>query len=151
MFTGFEPYTIKVAGRVKHFISAFGEHVIGKEVEEAMIKACTAHDAAIVEFTVAPRVDASDRLPGHEWYVEFGRRPKELAPFAQTLDHALRSQNTYYDDLVSGSIIKPLEVYALPDGAFQRYMKSVGRLGGQNKLPRLSNDRSIVDKLDSPI
>jgi len=147
VFTGFEPYTIKVAGRVKHFISAFGEHVIGKEVEEAMINACSAHDAAIVEFTVAPRVEAADRLPGHEWYIEFGRRPKDLEAFTLALDQSLRAQNTYYDDLVSGSIIKPLEVYPVEEGTFQRYMKSVGRLGGQNKLPRLSNNRDIVDHL----
>ena len=137
-----------VTGRLKHFISAFGEHVIGKEVEEAMIKACAAHHARVVEFTVAPQTNPISGLPYHEWLVEFSEVPEDLQKFAQTLDSEMNKQNIYYRDLIEGRILRPLRISTLKQDAFRNYMKSKGKLGGQNKVPRLSNDRTIAEELE---
>ena len=147
-FVSKNPHRIVVTGRIKHFISAFGEHVIGEEVEKAM-KATLSQfpEAEIVEFTVAPQVNPTEGLPLHEWYVEFARMPSGLDSFAKALNMHLQQLNTYYDDLISGNILQPLKVIPLQKDAFREYMKSEGKLGGQNKVPRLANDRKIADGL----
>lgn len=147
-FVSKNPYRILVTGRVKHFISAFGEHVIGEEVEKAMKAACQKFpETEITEFTVAPFVAPTDGMPHHEWLIEFAKSPCDKDGFALELDNQLRSLNTYYDDLISGRILCPLKIISLPGGCFISYMKSEGKLGGQNKVPRLSNDRKLADAL----
>ena len=150
-FVNLKPYRIIVSGRIKHFISAFGEHVIGKEVEQAMEKALQAHDARVTEFTVAPQVTPEAGLPHHEWWIAFDSAPEELATFAKTLDLSMRKQNTYYDDLITGGVLCPLVIKPLPADAFEKYMKKIGKLGGQNKTPRLTNDRKIADALNNQL
>jgi hypothetical protein len=148
-FVSKNPYRIVVTGRVKHFISAFGEHVIGKEVEEALLPVASAAGVRIVEFTVAPQVNPPEGgLPYHEWFVEFDNRPADLEAFAARVDAAMRQQNIYYDDLLAGNILRPLKIKALRRDAFREYMKSEGKLGGQNKVPRLANDRKIAGWLE---
>ena len=147
-FVSKNPYRVLVTGRIKHFISAFGEHVIGEEVEKAM--KATLHkysEADIVEFTVAPQVTPASGLPHHEWFVEFNKPPQNLQAFEKNLDEALVKLNVYYDDLITGNILQTLKVIPLKKDAFRDYMKSLGKLGGQNKVPRLSNDRKIADEL----
>jgi hypothetical protein len=147
-FVSRDPYRLLVTGRLKHFISAFGEHVIGEEVEKALHYAMTQQpDAEVVELTVAPMVSPAEGLPHHDWLIEFATPPADLPRFAADLDHRLTELNVYYDDLVAGGILRPLILRALPRGAFRQYMKAQGKLGGQNKVPRLSNDRTIADEL----
>lgn len=142
------PHRIVVTGRIKHFISAFGEHVIGEEVELALKHAMVRFpEVEVIEFTVAPRVTVNEGLPHHEWLIEFGRPPHDPGAFSLELDNQLRNLNVYYDDLIRGSILSTLHITSLPANTFVRYMKSLGRLGGQNKVPRLSNDRKIADEL----
>jgi len=143
------PHRVVVTGRIKHFLSAFGEHVIGEEVEQALREAMRQHpEVEVVEFTVAPLVSDNPDVPSrHEWLIEFARLPHDAAVFAATLDTALRQRNTYYEDLLAGNILAPLQLTPLPAGAFRRYMKSQGKLGGQNKVPRLSNDRKLAEGL----
>jgi hypothetical protein len=148
MFTSVKPYKVIVSGRIKHFISAFGEHVISKEVEHAMKEAIDAFKCTITEFTVAPQTDPpAGELPFHEWFVEFESEPKNLQQMSLKLDEAMQSQNTYYKDLIVGKVLQPLKIKSLPKNTFQKYMKSRGKLGGQNKVPRLSNDRAIAEEL----
>lgn len=146
-FTTLNPHRIIVTGRIKHFISAFGEHVIGKEVERAIQRAQKKYKAIVNEFTVAPETDPDSGLPYHEWFVEFDTPPKDLQGFKSKIDKEMQKQNPYYLDLIEGKILQPLKITNIPKGGFKKYMKSVGKLGGQNKLPRLSNDRKIADKL----
>ena len=147
-FISLHPPRIKVTGRVKHFISAFGEHVIAKEVEEALRETIQKYPALVNEFTVAPQVNpTTGEKPFHEWWIEFGQKPVDIANFIVRLNEAMMSQNIYYDDLIRGNILQPLKLRFLPEGAFRKYMQSVGKLGGQNKVPRLSNDRQIADVL----
>jgi hypothetical protein len=147
-FVSKNPYRIVVTGRIKHFISAFGEHVIGEEVEKAMKQTIREFpEVEIVEFTVAPQVNPTAGLPLHEWYVEFATPPADLDSFAKALNLHLQQFNVYYDDLISGNILRPLKVIPLQSDAFREFMKSEGKLGGQNKVPRLANDRKIADKL----
>ncbi len=148
-FVSINPYRLVVTGRIKHFISAFGEHVIGEEVESAILHAAHRHDAHIVEFTVAPQIQTSGELPYHEWFVAFRKTPDDMQAFARTADDHLRQRNIYYNDLISGGILQPLKIRELQPDAFIEYMKSIGKLGGQNKVPRLSNDRQIADALMS--
>jgi hypothetical protein len=147
-FTSLKPYRVIVSGRIKHYISAFGEHVIGKEVEAALQEAMEGTNVRVNEFTVAPQITPKDGLPYHEWFIEFENEPEDLVAFSLKIDEAMRKQNVYYDDLISGSVLRTLVITKVQDNGFQDYMKSIGKLGGQNKLPRLSNDRSIVDKLN---
>ena len=147
MFTDLKPFRVVVTGRIKHFISAFGEHVIGKEVEDAMNKVTHGTDVGVSEFTVAPQVNPTSGLPHHDWFVEFTNPPKNMESFAAHLDDALCKQNTYYKDLIDGKVLQPLILHPLPQGSFERYMKRIGKLGGQNKVPRLTNDRKIADVL----
>lgn len=147
-FVSKRPYRILVTGRIKHFISAFGEHVIGEEVEKAMKRAMEKDPSVeVVEYTVAPQVTPGDGLPHHEWLAEFAVPPADPDAFALELDNQLRSLNVYYDDLIRGSILRPLKLSMLGRNAFIDYMRSQGKLGGQNKVPRLSNDRKIADEL----
>ncbi|MFP4093023.1 MAG: GH3 auxin-responsive promoter family protein [Cyclobacteriaceae bacterium] len=144
------PHRLLVTGRVKHFISAFGEHVIGEEVEKAMHLTIQTHpEAEIVEFTVAPQVTPEEGLPLHEWYVEFSQPPADLDSFEKELNLHLQQLNAYYDDLISGGILRKLKIVPLLPNAFREYMKSQGKLGGQNKVPRLANDRKIADALQA--
>ena len=147
-FVSLNPYRLIVTGRTKHFINAFGEHVIGKEVDEAMLHVTNDLKINIVEFTVAPQVSPPDGgTPYHEWLVEFEKMPDNLMQFALRLDEQMTRQNIYYDDLIKGNILQRLKVTPLQKDAFRNYMKSQGKLGGQNKVPRLSNDRKIVEAL----
>lgn len=147
-FVSLTPPRLIVTGRIKHFISAFGEHVIGKEVEDAILPVAQARGLKIVEFTVAPQVNPPEGgLPYHEWFVEFDQQPERLQDIALEVDARLRAQNIYYDDLIKGSILRPLVMRSVSAGAFIEYMRAEGKLGGQNKVPRLSNDRKIADRL----
>ena len=146
-FVSLKPYRLIVTGRIKHFISAFGEHVIGKEVETAMQEVCQENKVRVKEFTVAPQIDPQQGLPFHQWFIEFENPPTNMQDFAKKLDQSMQEQNVYYEDLLKGSVLRTLVISSVADGGFQKYMKSIGRLGGQNKVPRLSNDRKIVDKL----
>ncbi|HEY3404217.1 MAG TPA: GH3 auxin-responsive promoter family protein [Ohtaekwangia sp.] len=148
-FVSKNPYRLVVTGRIKHFISAFGEHVIGEEVEKAMKFTMQKFpEVELVEFTVAPQVTPTAGLPHHEWLVEFSKAPNDLPAFSAELDKQMRELNVYYDDLISGNILRTLIITSLRQGAFIEYMKSQGKLGGQNKVPRLSNDRKIADAID---
>jgi hypothetical protein len=147
-FVSKNPYRLVVSGRIKHFISAFGEHVIGEEVEKALQYAMSQHpETEVVEMTVAPMVTPSEGLPYHEWLIEFAKQPHDLPAFAATLDRRLTQLNAYYDDLISGSILQPLKITVLRPNSFIDYMRKKGKLGGQNKVPRLANDRAIADEL----
>ncbi len=147
-FVSKSPYRIKVTGRIKHFISAFGEHVIGEEVEYALMTAAKEINLAIAEFTVAPQVNPLDNgLPYHEWFIETDQNISNLTAFAARVDELLQTKNVYYKDLIDGKVLRSLQIKILPAGAFINYMKKEGKLGGQNKVPRLSNDRKIADQL----
>lgn len=147
-FVSKDPYRIVVTGRIKHYISAFGEHVIGEEVEQALMSAAKEAGAEITEFTVAPQVTPEPgELPYHEWFIEFSKAPRDIASFAVKTDQVLQKKNIYYSDLIEGKILQPLVIRILQKDAFREYMKTEGKLGGQNKVPRLSNDRKIAESL----
>ncbi len=148
-FTHLKPYRVIVSGRIKHFISAFGEHVIGKEVEQAMQEAIAQTAIRISEFTVAPQINPKEGLPYHEWFVEFENLPEDIEDLAKKLDASLQAQNTYYFDLIEGKVLQQLKITCVKKNGFETYMKSIGKLGGQNKIPRLSNDRKIADVLSN--
>ena len=148
-FVSTNPYRLVVTGRTKHFISAFGEHVIVEEVDEAILHAADKYNAHITEYTVAPKIKTDNGLPYHEWFVEFEKMPDDLSSFSLEVDNVLRKKNIYYDDLITGSILQPLKIRPMKKNAFQEYMKSLGKLGGQNKVPRLGNDRKIADALEA--
>jgi hypothetical protein len=147
-FTSVDPWRLVVSGRTKHFISAFGEHVIGEEVEYSLMKAAEEVGLHITEFTVAPMIQQEKGKSYHEWFVEFDGRPGDLAAFADKVDHNLREKNIYYDDLITGNILQPLKIRPVKKHGFIDYMKSIGKLGGQNKVPRLSNDRKLAAELE---
>ncbi len=146
-FTSLKPYRVIVSGRIKHYISAFGEHVIGKEVECALKEAMLNTTISINEFTVAPQINPISGLPYHEWFIEFENEPFDIELFALAINDEMRKQNIYYDDLIVGKVLQNLIITKVAKNGFQEYMKSIGKLGGQNKVPRLSNDRKIADKL----
>lgn len=147
-FVSKNPYRIVVTGRIKHYISAFGEHVIGEEVEAALLSVATKQGVEITEFTVAPQVNPpKGELPYHEWFIEFGKQPYDLRAFAKAVDEALQVKNVYYRDLIAGKILQTLVIRSLKPESFINYMRSQGKLGGQNKVPRLANDRQIADEL----
>ena len=147
-FVSLNPYRIVVTGRVKHYISAFGEHVIGEEVEDALLKVANSENIKITEFTVAPNISTTGEKSYHEWFIEFENSPKNLKHFAEKMDRNLRKKNIYYDDLIKGNILQPLKIRVVQKSGFINYMKSVGKLGGQNKVPRLSNDRKLATALE---
>ncbi|HMX37059.1 MAG TPA: GH3 auxin-responsive promoter family protein [Ferruginibacter sp.] len=148
-FVSTNPYRLVVTGRTKHFISAFGEHVIGEEVEASLLQAANEEHIHITEFTVAPRISTDAGKSFHEWFIEFENKPKDIAAFARKIDDNLRNRNVYYDDLIAGNILQRLKISAIQKNGFIDYMKSIGKLGGQNKVPRLSNDRTIADGLSA--
>ena len=146
-FVSLNPYRIVVTGRVKHFISAFGEHVIGEEVEQALLEVSVDMGVSIVEFTVAPLIQQSEGKSYHEWFIEFEKKPSDLALFSKKLNDMLCTKNTYYEDLIAGSILAPLQIHEMKKNAFIDLMRAKGKLGGQNKVPRLSNDRTLANEL----
>ena len=146
-FVSTNPYRIVVSGRTKHFISAFGEHVIAEEVEHALLKAANEDGVKVTEFTVAPNISNGQGKSYHEWFIEFDKEPDDMNSFIKKLDDNLRSKNVYYDDLIAGNILQKLKIKKIRKNGFINYMKSVGKLGGQNKVPRLSNDRELADGL----
>ncbi len=149
-FSSLDPYKLSVTGRIKHFISAFGEHVIAKEVENAMEVVSRKYGFVVREFTVAPQIaPAEGGLPYHEWFVEFDESPADLALIARALDKEMAQQNIYYRDLIEGGVLQTLKIRAVKSDGFREYMAGIGKLGGQNKVPRLQNNRSIADRLGS--
>lgn len=148
-FTSTKPYRIKVTGRIKHFISAFGEHVIGKEVEKALNDAILGTTINVSEFTVAPQVNPENGLPYHEWFIEFENEPENLDDFALKIDASMQKQNIYYADLIEGKVLRPLIIRKVKKGGFHEYMKSIGKFGGQNKIPQLSDNRKIATVLQN--
>ena len=146
-FTSLKPYRVIVSGRIKHFISAFGEHVIGKEVEHALKEATKGTEISVNEFTVAPQINPKDGLPYHEWFIEFDKEPTKEEDFIKNIDNSLQEQNSYYKDLIEGKVLQQLKIRSVKKNGFNNYMKSIGKLGGQNKIPRLSNDRNIANVL----
>ena len=148
-FTSLKPFKVIVSGRIKHFISAFGEHVIVSEVEQALQKAIAEENTEIRirEFTVAPQVKPNAGLPYHEWFIEFDEAPENLEAFALNIDREMQERNIYYDDLIQGNILRPLVIRKVTRDGFQKYMKSIGKLGGQNKVPRVSDNRTIAEAL----
>lgn len=148
-FVSTNPYRLIVSGRIKHFISAFGEHVIAEEVEHALLAAAKEENISIVEFTVAPNVVQGKGKSYHEWFIEFENEPTNMQSFIEKVDNILRAKNVYYDDLIKGNILQMLQIKKVRKNGFIDYMKSIGKLGGQNKVPRLSNDRKIADELNN--
>jgi len=146
-FVSLNPFRLIVSGRIKHYISAFGEHVIGEEVEQAILSAASKHQIQLTEFTVAPFVSNDNGKSYHEWFIEFEHLPTDLEDFSFSIDQNLREKNVYYDDLIKGNILQPLKISIIQKNGFVDYMKKIGKLGGQNKVPRLSNDRKIADEL----
>ena len=146
-FVSLQPYRIIVTGRIKHFISAFGEHVIGEEVEQALLKATGQLNASVVEFTVAPYIQKGEGKSYHEWFIEFDKAPTDMIAFSTLLNDLMSEKNVYYQDLIVGNILEPLHITPLQKNGFINYMRAQGKLGGQNKVPRLSNDRQIADDL----
>jgi acyl-CoA synthetase (AMP-forming)/AMP-acid ligase II len=147
-FVSLNPYRIIVSGRIKHFISAFGEHVIGEEVEFALLSVAKQMNVSVVEFTVAPSIAQDKGKSYHEWFIEFENEPADMQLFIDEVDASLRSRNVYYDDLITGNILQKLVVRKIEKNGFINYMRSIGKLGGQNKVPRLSNDRNIATALE---
>ena len=148
-FVSIKPYRLVVSGRTKHYISAFGEHVIGEEVEYALTKTAAKNNVKVIEFTVAPVVEQGKGKSYHEWFIEFEDTPQNIGQLAEEIDNNLREKNVYYDDLIAGNILQKLKITPIRKNGFIDYMKSIGKLGGQNKLPRLSNDRKIADELET--
>ena len=152
MFKSINPPKIIVTGRYKHYISAFGEHVISSEVEQSIKHAIAKTKLLVKEFTVAPMIDVSKpNLPHHEWWIEFDKGTTPSDRFSEIVDSEMKNQNIYYKDLVEGKVLQPLRVISVPTGSFKNYMKSIGKLGGQNKVPRLSNNRDFVNGLNKYI
>ena len=147
-FISKEPYRVLVSGRTKHYTSAFGEHVIAFEVEEAMKATVAKYPAQITEFHLAPQVNPQEGLPYHQWFIEFEKAPEDLEAFKMNLNEEMQQRNSYYDDLITGNILQPLVLTTLQKNAFNEYAKSQGKLGGQNKIPRLANDRKIAEILE---
>ncbi|MGB0392184.1 MAG: GH3 family domain-containing protein, partial [Salibacteraceae bacterium] len=148
-FVSNQPYRIKVTGRIKHFTSAFGEHVIAAEVESSLQEVMPLFDMEVREFHLAPQIQPKDGLPYHEWFIEFNRAPANMDAFRLKLDQTLQSKNPYYKDLITGNVLTPLKVTTVKKDGFLNMMKSRGKLGGQNKIPRLANDRKLAELLES--
>lgn len=150
-FTSTFPFRIIVSGRIKHFISAFGEHVIVSEVEQALKEAIDLDESIvrIREFTVAPQIAPQEGLPYHQWFIEFDTQPKDMESFSARINQAMQTKNIYYDDLIVGKVLRPLVISTVEKEGFKAYMKSIGKLGGQNKVPRVSDNRKIADVLEN--
>ena len=146
-FTSLKPPKIIVTGRYKHFISAFGEHVISEEVEQSISELCKEKNIDIIEFTVSPMINPQNGLPYHEWWIEFDNSNLDLEDISNCLDKKMQKKNIYYKDLVKGKVLNRLKIVEVKKGVFNLYMKSLGKFGGQNKVPKLSNDRNFVEGL----
>ncbi len=147
-FVSKNPYRIIVSGRIAHYTSAFGEHIIAEEVDYAIQQTILKCGGDIIEFHLAPQVNPDDgELPYHEWFIEFDKLPEGMNEFRNTLEEIMMSKNIYYNDLIVGNVLQPLKIRKVKKGGFNEYMKSQGKLGGQNKIPRLSNDRKIAEGL----
>ena len=147
-FTSLEPYRIKISGRTKHFINAFGEELIIENAEAAIIKASQETGAIISNFTAAPVYFEGKNRGGHEWAIEFAREPDNLATFRRVLDETLREINSDYDAKRQNDLAlqAPL-IQIAPPGTFLQWLRSKGKLGGQNKVPRLSNSREHLEEI----
>ena len=145
VFTSLVPPKILVTGRYKHFISAFGEHVIASEVEQSLAETSNFFNVIISEFTVAPKLENAGNLPCHEWCIEVEKGDFNMEEFSKSLNSAVCNKNIYYRDLIEGKVLKELEIVVVKKGAFKNYMKAKGKLGGQNKIPRLSNNRELIE------
>ncbi|HEY0978010.1 MAG TPA: GH3 auxin-responsive promoter family protein [Flavobacteriales bacterium] len=146
-FVSLRPPRIVVTGRTKHFTSAFGEHVIGEEVEGALKEAMNGMPCEVAEFTVAPQLSPAEGPPYHEWSIEFASLPADLDRFAALIDEALQKRNVYYRDLITGKVLRPLVIRPIARGGFAAWMKARGMNDAQSKVPRLANDRRYVEGL----
>lgn len=146
-FLSLSPPRIVVTGRTKHFTSAFGEHVIGEEVESALRTATEQMPCEVTEFTMAPQLSPVDGLPYHEWFIEFAVPPADLLRFASLIDQALQTRNPYYKDLITGNVLRQLVITRVALGGFTAWMKARGMNDAQSKMPRLANDRRYVEGL----
>ena len=146
-FTSLKPYRINVTGRIKQSLSAFGEHVIVKEVEQAIEQAIINTGIMVKEFTVAPMFKSKSSNACHEWFIEFDEKKVQTKEFAKILDQELQKQNKYYKDLITGKIIGKPVIRKITEDGFKKYMKSIGKLGGQNKIPKIANNRKIAEQL----
>lgn len=144
-FVSTNPYRLVVTGRIAHFTSAFGEHVIEEEANYAIQKASEETGAIVTEYTLAPLINGPEGIRCHQWFIEFENKPRNIEKFTEILDNSLKEKNQYYANLVNSNIIKSANVIMVPEDTFKKYMKSIGKLGGQNKVPHLSNDRKIAD------
>lgn len=148
MFTSLRPYKIRVTGRTKHFINAFGEELMVENAEMAMAEACRRTEATVTNFTAAPIFFAGKTRGGHEWLIEFGRPPEQVATFTAILDETLKALNSDYEAKRQGDLaLGPPKVHVLPTGTFHAWMKRRGKLGGQHKVPRLANHREYLEDL----
>jgi hypothetical protein len=147
-FTNLNPYRFKISGRTKHFINAFGEEVIIENAEAAITKACKQTGAIIANFTAAPLYFEGRNRGGHEWVIEFAKQPDDIARFTAVLDNTLREINSDYDAKRQNDIAlqAPL-VSVAPEGTFHRWLREKGKLGGQHKVPRLSNSREHLEEI----
>ena len=147
-FTNLNPLKIKVTGRTKHYLSTFGEHVIVEEVDKALNKACEKFaNIHIVEFTVGPKIINKKGRSHHEWLIEFKQPPENIGLFEKEVDKNLQSLNPYYKDLIKDGVLSTLKIKVMKKKSFINFMKSIGKLGGQNKVPRISNDRKLITKI----
>ncbi|MFM7813355.1 MAG: GH3 auxin-responsive promoter family protein [Flavobacteriales bacterium] len=147
-FTSVEPYRIQVSGRTRHYINAFGEELMIENADDAMLHACRQTGAEISEYTAAPVYMDNQNTGAHEWFIEFTRMPMDMHQFAACLDDQLRRVNSDYDaKRAHDFILRAPIIRSLEPGAFHAWMKSMNKLGGQNKVPRLCNDRRYVDEL----
>ena len=147
-FTNLNPFKIRVSGRTKQFISAFGEHVIVEDVERSLKKTCEKfREVQIIEYTVGPKIVDKKSKSCHEWLIEFKTPPKNMKEFEKELDRNMQMRNIYYNDLINDKVISRLKVSEAKKKSFINFMKSIGKLGGQNKVPRISNDNSIIERV----
>ncbi len=147
-FTSLYPFRIKISGRTKHFINAFGEEVIIDNAENALTKACATTNAKIKDYTACPIYFSGDEAGGHEWIIEFEQQPSNFEQFIDVLDQTLREVNSDYDaKRFKDMALKRPKVHNAPENTFYHWMKNRGKLGGQHKVPRLANNREYVDDI----
>ncbi|MEY4329948.1 MAG: hypothetical protein RL609_696 [Bacteroidota bacterium] len=151
-FHGLDPFTFKITGRTKLFINAFGEELVIENAETAIAMACKELDAIVTDYTAAPVYLDQNENPGHEWLIEFAKPPADLKAFTELLDRELQRTNDDYKGKRAGDMLMKMpQVIAVPTLTFHDWLKSKGKLGGQNKVPRLSNDRKIIEEIKGMI
>lgn len=147
-FTSSTPYRFKITGRTKSFINAFGEELIVENAEKAIAETCLKTNAQVREFTAAPIFMEVDKKGGHEWLIEFSRLPEDQLAFTHILDGELKNINSDYEAKRTGDLSLQMPIiHSLKEGTFDQWLKQKGKLGGQNKIPRLMNDRSLIDEV----